>query len=89
MKEFKEFVEKFGHLFSRAELKEIETAWDDECRNAFILGIYDRRDFYSHEDREALIRWLDAHPDRWTLEFLETEGRRVSLREALAIPEDN
>jgi len=89
MEEYKEFVKKFGHLFSRAELREIREAWDDECRNAFILGIYDRREFYDPKDREALIRWLDAHPDRWTLEFLEAEGRRVSLRETLAIPEDN
>jgi hypothetical protein len=89
MEEFKEFVERFGRLFSRAELREIREAWDDECRNALILGIYDRREFYSHEDREALIRWLDAHPDRWTLEFLKDRGYRPSLREALAIPEDN
>jgi hypothetical protein len=89
MGEFEEFVERFGHLFSSAELEEIETAWDDECRNAIILGIYDRREFYSHEDRESLIRWLDSHPDRWTLEFLKDKGYRPSLREALAIPEDN
>ena len=71
MGEFEEFVERFGHLFSSAELEEIETAWDDECRNAIILGIYDRREFYDPKDREALIGWLDSHPDRWTLEFLK------------------
>jgi hypothetical protein len=89
MKELKEFASRFGHLFSPDELEEIKACWDDECRNAIILGIYDRREFYSHEDREALIRWLDAHPDRWTIEFREVAGYQPSLREVLANPEDN
>jgi hypothetical protein len=89
MEELKEFVSRFGCLFSLEELEEIEACWHEECRNAFILGIYDRREFFSYEEREELIRWLDAHPDRWTIEFQKATGRRPSLQEVLAIPEDN
>jgi hypothetical protein len=89
MEELGEFVSRFGYLFSPEELEEIEAHWGDECRNAIILGIYDRREFYSPEDREALIRWLDAHPDRWTVGFQEATGCRPSLREVLINPEDN
>jgi hypothetical protein len=60
-----------------------------EFVNATILGIYDRREFFSYEEREELIRWLDAHPDRWTIEFQKDAGYRPSLREVLANPEDN
>jgi hypothetical protein len=89
MEELKEFVSRFGYLFSPEELEEIEACWNDECRNATILGIYDRREFFSYEEREELIRWLDAHPDRWTVEFQEAAGYRPSLREVLGNPEDN
>ncbi len=77
------------HLFSPEELREIEACWDDECRNAIILGIYDRREFSDPEEREELIRWLDAHPDRWTIEFQKAAGYRPGLREVLMSPEDN
>jgi hypothetical protein len=89
MEELKEFVSRFGYLFSPEELEEIKACWSEECRNAIILGIYDRRERYSHEEREELIRWLDAHPDQWTIEFQEATGRRTSLREVLANPEEN
>jgi hypothetical protein len=89
MEELKEFVSRFEHLFSPEELEEIKACWDEECRNAFILGIYDRRERCSYEEREELIRWLDAHPDQWTIEFQEAAGYRPSLREVLANPEDN
>jgi len=89
MEELKEFVSRFGYLFSPEELEEIEEHWGDECRNAVILGIYDRREFCSPEDREALIRWLDAHPDQWTVEFRDAAGYQPSLREVLINPEDN
>jgi hypothetical protein len=88
MEELKEFVSRFGHLFSPEELEEIKACWGEECRNAFILGIYDRRE-RCPEEREELIRWLDAHPDRWTIEFQKATGRRPSLQEVLTIPEDN
>jgi hypothetical protein len=88
MEEMKEFVSRFGYLFAPDELKEIEAHWGDECRNAIILGIYDRREHYSYE-REELIRWLDAHPDRWTIEFQKATGYRPSLREVLIDPEEN
>jgi hypothetical protein len=89
MEELKEFASRFGYLFSPEELEEIKGCWDDECRNAIILGIYDRRKFSSHEEREELIRWLDAHPDRWTIEFQNATGYRPSLWEILINPEDN
>jgi hypothetical protein len=88
MEELKEFVSRFGYLFSPEELEEIRACWDEECRNATILGIYDRRERCS-EEREELIQWLDAHPDRWTIEFQEAAGYRPGLQEVLAIPEDN
>jgi hypothetical protein len=89
MEELKEFVSRFRYLFSPEELEEIEACWNDECRNATILGIYDRREFFSYEEREELIRWLDAHPDRWTVEFRKATGRWTSLRKVLGNPEDN
>jgi hypothetical protein len=89
MEELEGFVSRFGYLFSPEELREIEACWGEKCRNAFILGIYDRRERCSYEEREELIRWLDAHPDQWTIEFQEAAGYRPSLREVLANPEDN
>ncbi len=89
MEELKEFVSRFGYLFSPEELEEIEACWNEECRNAFILGIYDRSERYPREEREELIRWLDAHPDRWTVEFQGAAGYRPSLLEVLTNPEDN
>jgi hypothetical protein len=56
MEELKEFVSRFGRLFSPEELEEIEAHWNDECRSAIILGIYDRREFPSYEEREELIQ---------------------------------
>jgi hypothetical protein len=89
MEELEEFVSRFGYLFSPEELEEIEAYWNDECRNAIVLGIYDRRGFLSYEEREELIRWLDAHPDQWTVGFRKATGRWPSLREVLGNPEDN
>jgi hypothetical protein len=89
MEELKEFVSRFGYLFSPEELEEIEECWNEECRNAIILGIHDRRERCSYEEREELIQWLDAHPDRWTVEFQEATGYQPSLREVLINPEDN
>ena len=90
MKEFDEFVERFGGLLSSREILEILEAWEDECRNAFVLGVWDRDPQRERSPaRWDLIRWLDAHPDRWTREFYESTGYRPSLREALAFPEDN
>jgi site-specific DNA-cytosine methylase len=56
--------------------------------DVYILGIYDRREFFSHEKREELIQWLDAHPNRWTIEFQKAEGYWISLREVLANPDN-
>jgi len=87
---FDEFVERFGHLFSELERLEILEAWEDECRNAFVLGVWDRDPQRERSPvREELIRWLDAHPDQWTSSFMEATGYWVGLREALAFPEDN
>jgi hypothetical protein len=88
MEELKEFVHRFGYLFSPEELEEIKACWNEECRNAIILGIHDRRGRYS-EEREELIQWLDAHPDQWTIEFRKAAGYQPGLREVLANPEDN
>jgi hypothetical protein len=88
VEELKEFVSRFGYLFSPEELEEIKACWDEECWNAFILGIYDQRE-RRFEERKELIRWLDAHPDQWTIEFQKAAGYWPSLREALADLEDN
>jgi hypothetical protein len=89
MQDLEEFVSQFEYLFSSEELEEIEARWNDKYRNAIILGIYDRREHYSHEEREKLIQWLDAHPDQWTIEFEEVARYRPSLREVLIDPKEN
>jgi hypothetical protein len=55
LEELKEFVSRFGYLFSPEELREIEAFWGEKCRNAFILGIYDRHE-RGPKEREELIR---------------------------------
>jgi len=91
MRELDEFLEMFGGFFSKKELAEITEAWEeDECRNAYVLGVWDRDPRRAASPvRRDLIQWLDAHPDRWAKEFEEATGYRVGLDQALSFPENN
>ena len=47
--------------------EDIEEYWEDECRNAFLLGCFDRVYGSRHPRRGKFIRVLDSMPDAFTL----------------------
>lgn len=48
--------------------KDIEDWWHEECRNAYLLGCFDRVYGVNHPRRREFIRLLEKEPDEFTRE---------------------
>ena len=68
MKLFEQFVEQFGKYLNEEEIEEVKECWNDNCRNAIVLGIWDRKKHRAIA-RKNLAEWISDHPDKWEQKY--------------------